>query len=68
MSGLGLEVAPYLTDPSIARTVLQQLMLQVKSVGIFVDFLIRYPQQLYATLDVYRSGDDTLWPISEEGA
>lgn len=66
MSGLGLELAPYITDPAAARDVLQDLMLEVKSVGIFIEFLIRFPNQLYATLDVYGSGSDTLHPVSEE--
>ena len=58
MSGNGAEYAPYITDPSVAREILQDLILQVKSVGIFVEFLVRYPEQLYATIDVYRSGID----------
>lgn len=56
--GLGEEYAGYITDPSAAREVLQELMEQVKSVGIFINFLIRYPEQFYATIDVYRSGVD----------
>lgn len=58
MTGRGTEYAPYVTDPSVAREILQNLILQVKSVGIFVEFLVRYPEQLYATIDVYRSGID----------
>lgn len=58
MSSNGTELAPYITDPSVAREILQDLILQVKSVGIFVEFLVRYPEQLYATVDVYRSGID----------
>jgi hypothetical protein len=46
------------TDTAIAREILQELILEVKSVGIFVEFLIRFPEQLYATIDVYRSGED----------
>ena len=65
MSGLGTEYAPYLTDPSVAREILQSLMLQVKSVGIFINFLIRYPEQVYAALDIYRSCSDTLEPIND---
>jgi hypothetical protein len=65
MSGLGTELAPYLTDPSVAREILQDLMLQVKSVGIFINFLIRYPEQVYATFDIYRSCSDTLEPIND---
>jgi hypothetical protein len=66
LSANGSEYAPYVTDPSVAREILQDLMRQVKSVGIFMDFLIRYPDQLYATLDVYNSGSDLLYPISGE--
>jgi len=58
LSGSGTEFAPYITDTAIAREILQELILDVKSVGIFVEFLIRFPEQLYATLDVYRSGID----------
>jgi hypothetical protein len=53
MSGTGTEFAPYVTDPTVARTILEGLILDVKSAGIFVEFLIRYPEQLYGTLDVY---------------
>ena len=58
ITSYGSEYAPYITDPSQARIVLEDLILQVKSAGIFVNFLIRYPEQLYATLDVYSSGID----------
>lgn len=64
MSGLGKEYPAYITDPAVARQTLQDLMRQVKSVGIFIDFLIRYPEQLYSTLDVYRSNNPDLWPLS----
>jgi hypothetical protein len=53
MSAIGNEYAAYITDPSQARIVLEQLILSVKSSGIFVNFLIRYPEQLYGILDVY---------------
>lgn len=66
MSGIGTEYPAYLTDPSVAREILKELMLQVKSVGIFIEFLIRYPEQLYATLDVYGSGDPALHPVTSE--
>lgn len=56
--GFGSERAPYITDPSAARETLKELVEQVKSVGIFVNFLVRYPIQYYATIDVYRSGND----------
>lgn len=56
--GLGKEFGAYITDPAAAREVLQELMSEVKSVGIFINFLIRYPEFYYATIDVYRSGID----------
>ena len=55
MSGIATEYPVYLTDPSVARKVLQEKMLEVKSAGILIDFIIRFPKQLYATLDVYKS-------------
>jgi len=58
MSGRATEYPPYITDPSEARFILQDLIRSVKSAGIFVNFLVRYPEQLYATLDVYQSGID----------
>ena len=54
----GDEFAPYITDPAAARIVLQGLMEEVKSVGVFIDFLIRYPEYFYATIDTYKSGID----------
>lgn len=65
MSGLGSEYPLYVTDAGVAREVLKQLVLRVKSVGIFVDFLIRFPQQLYSTLDVYKSENTNLWPVDD---
>lgn len=56
--GLGKEYGAYITDPSAAREVLQELMQEVKSVGIFINFIVRYPELYYATIDVYRSGTD----------
>jgi hypothetical protein len=53
MSGNGAEYSAYITDPSEARAILQELIRSVKSAGIFVNFLVRYPDQLYGTLDVY---------------
>lgn len=58
MSGRATEYPAYVTDPSEARFILQELIRSVKSAGIFVNFLVRYPEQLYATLDVYNSGID----------
>lgn len=66
MSGLGSEYPAYITDPAVAREILQDLMRQVKSVGIFIEFLIRYPEQLYSQLDIYRSGNPDLWPINDD--
>jgi hypothetical protein len=57
-SGLGTEFSAYVTDPAAAREVLQELMQDVKSVGIFINFLVRYPEFYYATIDTYRSGID----------
>ena len=53
ISELGSEYSAYITDPSEARFILQDLIRSVKSAGIFVDFLIRYPEQVYGLLDVY---------------
>lgn len=53
ISGLGNEYPPYLTNPSDARLILQDLIKSVTSAGIFVDFLVRYPTQLYGTISVY---------------
>jgi hypothetical protein len=57
--GVGAEYGGYITDPAAAREVLQELMQEVKSVGIFIKFLIRYPKIYYGTIDVYRSGIDS---------
>ena len=51
--GLGSEYPPYLTNPSDARLIVQDLIRSVTSAGIFIDFLVRYPVQLYGTLSVY---------------
>lgn len=53
ISGKASEYPAYITDPSEARFILQDLIRSVKSAGIFVNFLVRYPEQLYGTLDVY---------------
>lgn len=66
MSGIGKEYSAYITDPGVAREILQDLMRQVKSVGIFIEFLVRFPQQLYSTLDVYRSDSEILYPIGQQ--
>lgn len=54
MSGFGNEFAPYLTNPSDVRVTLEKLVQSVASAGIFIDFLVRYPEQLYGTLNVYQ--------------
>jgi len=66
MSGAGSERAGYIVDPGQARGILQELMKQSKSTGVFLNFLIRFPKQLYSTLDVYRSCEGGLWPITEQ--
>jgi hypothetical protein len=53
ISGMGSEYPPYLTNPSAARLILQELIKDVTSAGIFIDFLVRYPTQLYGTISVY---------------
>lgn len=53
MSTFGNEYPAYITDPSQARLILESLITSVKSAGIFVNFLVRYPDQLYGILDVY---------------
>lgn len=53
MSGTGAEYPPYLTNPSNARLILEDLIKSVSSAGFFIDFLVRYPTQLYGTLSVY---------------
>jgi len=53
LSGTGAEYAPYITNPPDARQQVQDLISAVGSAGIFVDFILRYPNQLYGTLSVY---------------
>jgi hypothetical protein len=53
ISGLGTELPFYVTDPTVARSVLQDLIQKVKSAGIFIEFIIRYPEQQYAAWDVF---------------
>jgi len=66
ISSTGKEYAPYITDPAVARETLQELLRQTKSVGIFIEFLIRFPEQLYGTLDVYNSGNENLQQIESQ--
>lgn len=56
--GFGSEQGAYITDPTSARLVLQSLMQDLKSVGIFINFLVRYPKFFYATIDTYKSDID----------
>lgn len=58
LSGNAAEYPPYITDPSEARVILQDLIKSVKSAGIFVNFLVRYPEQIFGIYDVY-GVDDT---------
>jgi len=53
VSNNAAEYSAYITDPSEARFILQDLIRSVKSAGIFVNFLIRYPEQIFGVLDVY---------------
>lgn len=66
MDGKAGEYAPYITDPSEAREILKELIRSVKSAGIFVNFLIRFPEQLYGVLDVYNEqGNGAGSPFNE---
>lgn len=58
ISNNGSEYAPYITDPAEARIVVEELIRSVKSAGIFINFLIRYPEQLYGLFDVYGANND----------
>lgn len=53
MSGQGTEYPPYITNPSEVRVTLEELIRSVVSAGIFIDFLIRYPDQLYSVWPTY---------------
>jgi hypothetical protein len=53
MSGLGTEYPAYITDPSAVIITLENLIRSVTSSGIFIDFLVRYPDQLYSVLPTY---------------
>lgn len=52
-TGAGNEYPPYVTNPPDARRLLQDLITSVASAGIFIDFIIRFPNQLYGTINVY---------------
>ena len=47
MSKLGTEYPAYMTNPSDVRTTLENLIKSVAGAGIYVQFLIKYPEQLY---------------------
>jgi hypothetical protein len=53
MSGFGTEYPPYITNPPSVIATLESLIQSVASAGIFIDFLIRYPDQLYSVLPTY---------------
>lgn len=53
MSTFANEYPAYVTDPSQARLILEDLIRSVKSAGIFVNFLVRYPEELYGIFDIY---------------
>jgi hypothetical protein len=53
LAGLGDEYAFYISDPSEARRILQDLIERVKSVGVFLKFIVRYPELYYSDLDTY---------------
>ena len=36
----------------------QELMQDIKSIGVFLNFMVRYPTFYYGTVDTYRSGVD----------
>ena len=58
LSGLGIEYPFYVSDPSAARIVFQDLIKEVKSVGVFLRYIVRYPTNYYSTIDLYQSGID----------
>lgn len=58
LSGIGTEYPFYVSDPSAARLILQDLIASIKSVGVFLKFIVRYPELYYATIDTYQIGID----------
>jgi hypothetical protein len=58
MSGLGKEYAFYISDPSAARVILQNLIGDVKSAGVFLRYMVRYPKLYYSAFDVYSETPD----------
>ena len=59
LSGLGKEYAFYVSDPSVAREVLKDLITSVKSVGVYLRYIIRYPNVIYSEYDLYGETPDT---------
>lgn len=53
LSGLGKEYSFYVSDPASARQILQDLISQVKSVGLFLEYIVRYPVVYYSQFDTY---------------
>jgi hypothetical protein len=47
MSGLGTEYAAYMTNPPDVRVTLENLIKSVASAGIYTQFLIKFPEQIY---------------------
>jgi hypothetical protein len=48
----GNELAPYITDTSVIRTLTQELIAEIKSTGCYVDYLIKYPIKYYLGFSV----------------
>ena len=59
-SGLGKEYSFYLTDPLQARYILEETLEKVKSVGIFLKFIIRFPEIFYSDFDLYQQTDNPI--------
>lgn len=53
LSTTGKEYAFYVTDTAGARTILQDLLKEVKSAGIFINYIVRFPNQIYNLWNVY---------------
>lgn len=60
LSGLGKEYAFYVSDPSMALQILQDLISKVKSTGVFLEYIIRYPELYYSDFDVYSRTNENL--------
>ena len=58
LSGLGKEYGFYISDPAMARQILQDLIAQVKSAGVFLEYIIRYPTVYYSDYDTYSKTDE----------